>query len=150
MGSTLTNLLVHVVFSTKGNEAIIGDAWRERLYPYIGGILRGQEAEALAIGGTADHLHLAIKLKSDQTLADLVRLVKANSSRWVNENRLCHGRFAWQNGYGGFSVSASQIEKVRRYIENQVEHHRTQTFEEELVGLLIKHGVTYNPEYLWD
>jgi len=150
MGRTLTNLLVHVVFSTKGHEPIVSDELRARLYPYMGGILRRDGAEALAIGGTADHIHLAIKIKSDRALSDLVRTVKANSSKWVNEHRLCTGRFAWQNGYGGFSVSASQIDKVRRYIDNQIEHHRAQTFEEELVGLLAKHGIQCDPVHLWD
>ena len=150
MASTLTNLLVHVVFNTKGHEPLVTDELRGRLYPYIGGIFRNEAAESLAIGGTADHIHLAIKVRPNQMLSDLVRKARANSSKWVNENRLCPGRFAWQSGYGGFSVSASQIDKVRRYIENQAEHHRTKTFEEEFLGLLNKHGIEYDPEYLWD
>jgi len=150
MSSTLTNLLVHVVFSTKGREPIIASDCGGRLYSYIGGIIRSEGAEPLAIGGTADHLHLAVKIGADQALSDLVRKVKANSSRWANDKRLAKGKFAWQNGYGGFSVSASQIGKVRSYTRNQEKHHRTKTFKEEMLGILRKHGVECEPKYLWD
>ena len=149
MSSTLTNLLVHVVFSTKGREPIITDEYRKRLYSYIGGIIRSEGAEPLAIGGIADHIHLATKIKSNHALSDLVRKLKANSSKWINENRLSIGKFTWQNGYGGFSVSASQIEKVKTYIENQAEHHKTKSFKGELIEILEKHGVDSDPKYLW-
>jgi REP element-mobilizing transposase RayT len=139
-----------VVFSTKGREPIISEEYRERLYSYIGGIIRNEGAEPLAIGGIADHVHLAIKIRSTHCLSDLVRMIKANSSKWINESNLSKCKFAWQNGYGGFSVSASQIEKVRNYIENQAEHHRTKTFKEELIEILEKHGVDFEPKYLWD
>jgi putative transposase len=150
MASTLTNLLVHVVFSTKGRETIITDKYRGKLHAYIGGIIRSVDAQPLSIGGMPDHIHLAMKIRSNQPLSDLVRKIKANSSKWINENQFCRRKFSWQNGYGGFSVSASQIHKVRNYIENQVEHHKSKTFKEELIEILDKHGVDYNPKYLWD
>ena len=150
MATTLTNLLVHVVFSTKEREPHISDKYRERLYAYMGGIIRSEGADPLAIGGTADHIHFVAKIKSNHALADLVRKIKANSSKWINENQLSKGRFAWQNGYGGFSVSASQIEKVRSYIGNQAEHHKKKTFREELSEILAKHGVDFELKYLLD
>jgi REP element-mobilizing transposase RayT len=150
MASTLTNLLVHVVFSTKEREPIITDRYRESLYAYIGGIIRRDGAKSLSIGGMPDHIHLAIKTRSNKALSELVRKIKANSSKWINENRFCKKKFSWQNGYGGFSVSASQINKVKNYIQNQAEHHKSKTFKEELIEILDKHGVGYDPKYLWD
>jgi putative transposase len=150
MASTLTNLLFHVVFSTKGREPIIADRYRGRLYTYIGGIIRSVDAQSLSIGSMPDHIHLAIKIRSNQALSELVRKIKANSSKWINENRFCKKKFSWQNGYGGFSVSASQIHNVRNYIGNQAKHHKTKTFKEELIEILDKHGVNYDPKYLWD
>ncbi len=148
MSTTLTNLLIHIIFSTKERKPLISDQYRKRLYAYMGGIIRSEGAEPLAIGGTADHIHLVAKIKSSHALADLVRKIKANSSKWINENNLINDRFAWQNGYGGFSVSASQIEKVRSYIENQAQHHKKKTFKDELNEILAKHGVDYEPQYL--
>ena len=150
VSTTLTNLLVHVIFSTKDRKPIISDQYRERLYAYIGGIIRNEGAEPLALGGTADHIHFVAKIKSNQSLSDLVRKIKANSSKWINENNLTKEKFAWQNGYGGFSVSASQIEKVRSYIENQADHHKKKTFKDELAEILAKHGVDFDPKYLSD
>ncbi len=150
MASTLTNLLVHVVFSTKGRETTITDEYREKLHNYIGIIIRGEGAQPLSVGGMPDHIHIAMKYKSNQALSDMVRKIKANSSKWVNQKRFIKKRFAWQNGYGGFSISVSQVDKVRIYIMNQAEHHRTRTFKEELVQILEKHGIDYDPEYLWD
>jgi REP element-mobilizing transposase RayT len=150
MASTLTNLLVHVVFSTKGREPIITNRYRSRLHAYIGGIIRSVDAQSLSIGGMPDHFHLAMKIRSNQALSEFVRKIKANSSKWINENQFCKKKFFWQNGYGGFSVSASQINKVRNYIENQADHHKSKTFKEELIEILDKHSVNYDPKYLWD
>ena len=150
MASTLTNLLVHAVFSTKGREPIISDRYRDRLHAYIGGIIRNEGAKLLSIGSMSDHVHLAMKIRSNQAIAELVRKIKANSSKWINENQFCKTKFSWQNGYGGFSVSASQINKVSSYIENQADHHKRKTFKEELIEILDKHGLDYDPKYLWD
>ncbi len=150
MASTLTNLLVHAVFSTKGREPIITDRYRDRLHAYIGGIIRNEGAKLLSIGSMSDHVHLAMKIRSNQAIAELVRKIKSNSSKWINENQFCKTKFSWQNGYGGFSVSASQINKVSSYIENQADHHKRKTFKEELIEILDKHGVDYDPKYLWD
>ena len=105
MASTLTNLLIHVVFSTKGHEPIITDKYQGRLHAYIGGIIRSHGTQSLSIGGMPDHIHLVMKIRSNQALSEFVRKIKANSSKWINENQFCRNKFSWQNGYGGFSVS---------------------------------------------
>lgn len=150
MANTFTNLLYHVVFSTKQREPLIRDTWRSELYPYLGGIVRNERGTLLEAGGTADHVHLLLKLPASVALADMLRLIKANSSKWINESAFSPGVFAWQTGYGAFSFSESQAPAVSRYIENQVEHHRAQSFQEEFVALLERHGVAYDPRHLWD
>ncbi len=122
MASSLTNLLYHIVFSTKDRVPLIGDDLQESLYGYVGGILRGQRGILLEIGGMPDHVHLLVKLKADLAIATAVRLIKSNSSGWVNENRKIQGRFEWQAGYFAVSVSESRVAEVRRYIQTQREH----------------------------
>jgi REP element-mobilizing transposase RayT len=150
MANTFTNLLYHVVFSTKQREPLIRDKWKSELYPYLGGIIRNERGTLLEAGGTADHVHLLLKLPASLAIADMLRLIKANSSKWINENEFSRGSFAWQTGYAAFSVSESQAPAVRRYILNQVEHHRGQSFQEEFVALLERHGIAYDPQRLWD
>lgn len=151
MPHSYTNLLYHLVFSTKNRQPLIDQAWRLRLYEYLGGTIRGLGGIAMEIGGIADHVHILAKLRQDRAVAEVLRDLKANSSGWINESRLRpSGRFAWQQGYGAFSVSESQVEKVRRYIRNQEAHHRKTTFEEEFLALLQAHGVAYSLEHLWE
>lgn len=147
MPSTHLSLHYHIVFSTKGRRRIIADPWREELHAYIGGIIRGMGALARSIGGTGDHVHVLAGLKATVTLADAVRQIKRGSSVWIHQ----HGvqKFAWQEGYGAFTVSPSQLNKVQRYIANQVEHHRKRSFEEEYVDLLRLSGVEFDEKYLW-
>jgi REP element-mobilizing transposase RayT len=148
MASTFTNLLFHIVFSTKDRTPSIHEGLRERLYEYMGGIIRGERGTLLEIGGVPDHVHLLAKLKSDISIAEMVRLVKSNSSKWVNESIGPIGRFEWQTGYGVFSVSESQARKVRKYIQEQESHHAKVSFRDELVTLLKKHGIEYDERYL--
>jgi REP element-mobilizing transposase RayT len=148
MASTFTNLLYHIVFSTKDRMPSIHKALRERLYEYIGGIIRGERGILLEIGGVPDHVHLLVKLKSDMATAEIVRLIKSNSSKWLNESNSPTGRFEWQTGYGAFSVSESQAAKVRQYIRTQESHHAKVSFRDELIGLLKKHGIEYDERYL--
>ncbi|HUY90926.1 MAG TPA: IS200/IS605 family transposase [Pirellulales bacterium] len=149
MANTFTNLLYHVVFSTKGREPLIRDNWRDELYAYVGGVVRNERGTLIQAGGTADHVHLLMKLPASAAIADMLRLVKANSSKWANESAFSRGAFAWQTGYAAFSVSESNAPAVGRYIRNQVEHHRGLSFQEEFVALLQRHGVAYDPRYLW-
>jgi REP element-mobilizing transposase RayT len=150
MGSTHTNLLYHVVFSTKHREPIITPDVRAELYKYIGGIIRGEGGTLLEIGGIADHVHLLARLKAAPSVADMLRLIKCNSSNWANERPQRQWRFEWQTGCGAFTVSESQVAGVRDYVRHQEEHHQKMTFQEEFVTLLKKHGVEYDERYLWD
>jgi REP element-mobilizing transposase RayT len=148
MPSTLTNLLYHIVFSTKDRQPLIAAARRDELYRYIGGIIRNEKGILLEIGGMPDHVHLLLKIPADLALSTMVRLIKSNSSKWMNEKdkRI---RFAWQAGYGAFTVSESQAAIVQRYIQKQDQHHRRATFQQEFVKLLELHGIEYDPNHLW-
>jgi REP element-mobilizing transposase RayT len=148
--SSYTHLLYHIVFSTKERRPLITPALRAELEPYLGGIVREQRGIPLEIGGMPDHVHLVLRVRPDQAVADVVRLVKANSSKWANERSDLTERFSWQTGYGAFTVSASQLAVVRRYVQTQEEHHRKQKFQEEFIGLLKKHGIEYDERYLWE
>jgi putative transposase len=147
MASSLTNLLYHIVFSTKERVPLIHEGFEEPLYEYIGGILRGQRSILLEIGGMPDHVHLLVKLKADLAVAAALRLVKTNSSAWINENRKIQGRFEWQSGYFAVSVSESRAAEVRRYIQTQKEHHARISFQDELRKLLHKHRIPFDEKY---
>jgi REP element-mobilizing transposase RayT len=150
MPSTYTNLLYHIVFSTKDRTPLIDDEFREELYQYIGGIIRAEGGVQLEIGGLSDHIHILAKIKPAMPVSDMLAKVKANSSKWVNEHKMKMRKFGWQEGYAAFTVSESQVPNVREYIRNQVEHHRKQSYQEEFVALLERHGIEYDPRYLWD
>jgi REP element-mobilizing transposase RayT len=136
---------LHVVFSTKDRRKLINQQMQPKLWSYLGGIARNHDFLVLANGGMDDHVHLLIQLPPVLSLAKAISLLKANSSKWMNE----HGRFGWQEGYGPFSVSASNIGAVERYITNQAKHHRRMTFEDEFVALLKKHGIRFDPKYVF-
>ena len=148
MPSTHLSLHYHIVFSTKNRAPVIATAWRERLHAYLGGVVRHVQGVPEAAGGIADHVHLLIALRATACLADVVRDVKAVSSRWVHEE-IGHRSFAWQEGYGAFTVSASQRRAVRLYIAKQEEHHDQRTFQEEYLELLKRSGVEYDEQHLW-
>jgi REP element-mobilizing transposase RayT len=139
---------MHCTFSTKGRYPLIDADLESRLWPYMGGIARENRMKALAIGGTADHLHALLSLPGMMSFAKAVQLIKGGSSKWVND-AMNPGKFEWQEGYGAFSVSASQVPKTVAYINNQKEHHRKKSFEEEFLELLTKHGIEYDPRYVF-
>jgi putative transposase len=139
MSDTYTKLQYHLVFSTKNRGALIEPALREELYAYLGGILRGQGGILLVAGGMPDHVHLLAGIRPDTAIAKMLQLLKANSSKWMSERT---GWFAWQAGYGAFSVSESKVPDVRAYILGQEEHHRTISSEEEFRTLLRRHGLS--------
>ena len=141
MGDTFTKLVYHIIFSTKCREPLIVSGVRERLYQYIGGIIRGEGGSLLEIGGMPDHVHLLARLKPVEAVAVVIRRVKSNSSSWMKDIPEIGARFSWQIGYGAFSVSESQIEVVRKYIRNQEQHHAKRTFEDEMRVLLRKFSV---------
>jgi REP element-mobilizing transposase RayT len=138
---TFSHLCFHCIFSTKDRRPSIPDELRHRLHRYIRGILRKIDAEPLAIGGISDHVHLLVRLPPALAVADAMRLVKTNSSKWLHETLPGHGDFSWQTGYAAFTVSASAIPDVVAYIDNQEEHHRTRTFDEEFEAFLARHGL---------
>lgn len=148
MGQSYTNLLYHIVFSMKDRKPLITAEVRSRLYEYIGGTIRGLGGVMLAIGGMEDHAHVLTKLRPDKSVSDVLRDLKANSSGWMHDVFPALKDFSWQRGYGAFTVSASQVEKVRQYIANQEEHHRKQDFREEFIGLLRKNGIEFDERYL--
>jgi putative transposase len=149
MSSTLTNLLYHVVFSTKNRDPIITKPIRGELYKYMGGIVRGEGGTLLEIGGMPDHVHLVVRFKAEPSVATMVKIVKSKSSKWLNEQPKRPGRFEWQRGYAAFTVSVSQLEPVRAYVRNQEQHHRRKMFQDELRLMLEKHGMEYDERYLW-
>ena len=144
------SVLVHFIWSTAGREPWIVPEWRERLYGYLGGVLREKNARLISAGGMPDHIHLYVSISSTVTLADMVGAMKANSSRWIHETFPGQRAFAWQKGYAAFSVSKSGEEQLLEYIRTQGEHHRHRGFKEEYVSFLKRYGVEYDENYLWE
>lgn len=150
MPQSFACLYVHLVFSTKNRRAWIDESWAPQLYEYFSGILRGQGNHLLLAGGVEDHVHLLISMSRQITFADLVRDLKANSSKWIRETKPDCTDFGWQAGYSAFSVSQSGLNDVRRYIDHQKQHHQKQSFQEELIAFLKKHHIEYDERYLFD
>ena len=148
MPSTHLSLHYHIIFSTKDRAPVIAAAWRQRLHAYLGGIIRNVDGVPEAIGGVADHVHLLIGLRATHCLADVVRDIKSVSSRWTHDE-IRIAPFAWQEGYGAFTVSASQRDTVREYIATQKDHHRQRTFQEEYVEFLQRSGIEFDERFLW-
>ena len=140
---SFVSCLMHVVFSTKDRRPFITPELQERLWPYLGGIARENKMRAILVGGVADHIHILLSLPSTLAISKAVQLIKGNSSKWVHETFPQHAAFEWQEGYGAFSLGVSGIEATVAYIENQAEHHRRRTFQEELKVILDKHGMVY-------
>src|ERR1044072_1607322 len=147
MSRTFTNLLTHLIFSTKDREPLIRKDMRDEVHAYLGGLTRELEGKAYGINGTDDHVHMLVNLPAKVSVSDAVRFIKANSSAWARERwkRL----FAWQLGYGAFSVSNSNAPQVLKYIANQESHHRKLAFRDESPPLLRKHDIPYDEQYLW-
>ncbi len=150
MANTFSKIYIHVVFSVKQRASLIRDEWREELQKYITGIVQNKGHKMLAVNSMPDHIHMLIGMKPDVALSELIRDIKANSSKWLNEEKVNHGKFHWQEGYGAFSYSQSQIRTVVEYIKNQQDHHRKKTFKEEYVSFLKKFNVPYDPKYVFD
>jgi len=148
MATTFTNLLGHIIFSTKHRQPLIEAEWRDDLYAYMGGIIRNRGGILLAAGGMPDHIHLLLKWPAGSALSAIIRDVKAISSGWRNEAGEID--FGWQTGYGGFSVSESVVPDVTAYIHNQEQHHQKRTYQEEFLQFLEAHQIDYDPKYLWD
>jgi REP element-mobilizing transposase RayT len=150
MPQSFASLTYHIIFSTKSRAPLLTGELVPRLYDYIGGILKPNDGILLAAGGMPDHVHLLTSLGRETSVAVAVRLIKANSSKWIHETFPEHRSFAWQTGYGAFTVSYSNMSSVKCYIAGQVEHHRTVTFQEEFREFLKRHGIECDERYIWD
>ena len=144
---SFTNLLYHIVYATKERAPLISKFWRDDLHAYLGGAVRGMNGIALEVGGVADHVHLLAKIPPTISLSDFMSKLKSSSSGWSKQRS--NRPFGWQNHYAAFSVSESQVSGVRDYIQNQEEHHRGSSFEEEFKALLRKHNIPFDDRYLW-
>jgi len=150
MPGTYSQLLLHVVFSTTGRAPWITANVAERLYPYIGGIIRAEKGVLYDIGGIEDHVHMYLRWRPDESVSGLMRTVKSRASKWVHDTFPHLVAFAWQEGYSVFSVRKSQEEAVKKYIAGQAEHHNKEDFESELLRMLRAHGVEFDEKYVFD
>ncbi len=150
MPGTFSQIYIQVVFAVRGRENFIAKPWRDDLHKYIAGIIKGKEQKSIIVNGVADHIHCFVGLKPSMTISDLVRDIKNNSTNFINEKKLVKGKFSWQEGYGAFSYSHSQINDVYNYILNQEEHHKKKTFKEEYLEFLNKFEIPFEERYLFD
>ncbi|HQH53018.1 MAG TPA: IS200/IS605 family transposase [Candidatus Hydrogenedentes bacterium] len=149
MPQSYCNLTYHFVFSTKERKPWLNAEIRRRMYDYLGGTLRSLAGTTLAINGTSDHVHILARLRQDSAVSDVLRKLKTSSSKWAHATFPDVKEFAWQTGYGAFTVSKSRIKSVREYVENQERHHETRSFKEEFVALLDAHGIDHDKARLW-
>jgi putative transposase len=147
MANTYSQIYLHFVFAVKFRDACIHNSWKTNLYKYITGIIRNNGHTLITINGMPDHVHVFIGFLPKQSISDLMQDVKGASSKWVNDNKLVKGRFAWQEGYGVFSYGRSQIKDVIDYIENQEEHHSKRSFKEEYCEFLKKYDIQFEEKY---
>ena len=150
MANTFSQIYIQVVFAVKGRENLISKDWKDELYMYITGICKNNHQKLIAINGVSDHIHIFIGLKPSMAISDLVKDIKAYSSRFINEKQWIKGKFSWQEGYGAFSYGHSQLDTVIKYIQNQEAHHATKTFKEEYLEFLAKFEVEYDEKYLFE
>ena len=150
MANTFSQLYIHIVFSVKGRENLIHAKWKDELYKYVCGIVNGNHQKVYAIGGMPDHIHLLVSIKPDISISELVRDIKSNSSKWINNKKFVLGKFQWQEGFGAFSYAQSQIDVVINYINNQEQHHTKKSFKEEYVELLQKFKIDFDEKYLFE
>jgi REP element-mobilizing transposase RayT len=149
MSHTYTSIFIHTVFSTHNRNPYIHPALSERLHPYLGGIARDHGFKALGIGGVEDHVHLLLSLPGSIHISKAVQLLKGGSSKWVHDTMPGSKDFSWQEGYGAFSIGASQVDDTLRYIAQQVDHHRQATFQDEYRSFLTRHGIAIDERYVW-
>ncbi len=149
MANTYTQLYIQFVFAVQNRISLITDSWQNELYKYMSGIIEHQEHKLFSINGMPDHIHILISMNPKQAPSDLMYHVKRSSSIWINDNKLCAGKFSWQEGFGAFSYGKSQIPAIARYIENQKQHHLKKTFIEEYIGFLKAFDIEYDERYIY-
>lgn len=150
MANTYSQVSIHCVFAVKGRDNIITKNFRDELHRFMSGVLKNDNAYPLAVGGWLDHVHVFFELPMTVTIADLMRMLKASSSKWINDNRLVKGKFQWQEGYGAFSHSHAQRDKVIQYIMTQETHHANKSFRQEYMALLKSYQIAFNNNYVFE
>ncbi len=150
MAGSYSQIYLQYVFAVKGRQNLLQKPWREEVFKYISGIIKGKNQKPIIVNGVSDHVHVFVGLKPAMPIPDLIRDIKNNSSNFINENKWVNGKFSWQEGYGVFSYSHSQIDKVYRYIANQEAHHEKKTFKGEYIDFLVKSGIDYDEKYLFE
>ncbi|MCR9016844.1 IS200/IS605 family transposase [Aquiflexum gelatinilyticum] len=150
MPGTFSQIYIQYVFAVKGRENLLLNPWREEVFKYMAGIIKGKNQKPIIVNGVTDHVHVFVGLKPAMSISDLIKDVKNNSSNFINENKFVKGRFEWQEGYGAFSYSHSQLDNVYQYILNQEEHHRKTSFKQEYISFLKKFEIQYEEKYLFD
>jgi len=149
MAGTFSQIYIQVVFAVKGRENLLQKPWRDEVFKYMAGIIIGKNQKPIIVNGVEDHVHLFIGLKPSMCLSDLIRDIKNNATNFINDKKLMKSKFSWQEGFGAFSYSHSQINNVYQYILNQEEHHRKRTFKEEYIEFLEKFEIEHNEKYLF-
>jgi REP element-mobilizing transposase RayT len=150
MAGSYSQIYLHYVFAVKGRQNLLQKPWREEVFKYISGIIKGKNQKPIIVNGVSDHVHVFVGLKPAMSIPNLIRDIKNNSSNFINENKWVKGKFSWQEGYGVFSYSHSQIDNVYRYIANQEAHHEKKTFKDEYIDFLVKSGIDYDERYLFE
>ncbi len=150
MAGTFTQIYIHYVFAVRGRENLLASHWRNDLFKYISGIIKNKEQKPIIVNGVSDHVHILVGLNTSMNISELIRDVKNNSSKFINENKLVLGKFSWQEVYGAFSVSHSQLNSVYKYIDNQELKHKTLSFKDEYVELLNNFGIEYLEKHLFN
>ena len=150
MANTYTKIYIQTVFSPQNSECLIHNNWENELFKYITGIVQNNGHKMLSINGMPDHIHLFFGMKPNQSLSDLIRDVKSNSSKWINEKRFVKGKFIWQEGFGAFSYGHSQLDDVINYVIKQKEHHKKQSFKDEYILFLKRFDIEFKDEYVFN
>ncbi|MBX2939618.1 MAG: IS200/IS605 family transposase [Ferruginibacter sp.] len=150
MAGTFSQIYIQYVFAVKGRENLLQKPWRDEVFKYISGIIKGKNQKPIIVNGVSDHVHVFVGLNPAMNISDLVRDIKNNSSNFINDQKFLKKKFAWQGGYGAFSYAHSQIENVYQYIANQEIHHRKNTFKEEYIDFLQEFEIEFNDKYLFD
>lgn len=150
MPGTFSQIYIQIVFAVNGRTNLLQKPWRDEVFKYMSGIIKGKNQKPIIVNGVANHVHLFFGLRPSMSVSDLVRDVKNNTSNFINDRKFVHGNFSWQEGFGSFSYSHSHIEQVYQYILNQEQHHRKRTFKEEYLDFLKKFEVEYDERYLFE
>jgi REP element-mobilizing transposase RayT len=150
MAGSYSQIYLQYVFAVKGRQNLLQKPWREEVFKYIAGIIKGKNQKPIIVNGVSDHVHVFVSLKPAMPIPDLIRDIKNNSSNFINENKWVNGKFSWQEGYGVFSYSHSHIDRVYRYIANQEAHHEKKAFKDEYIDFLVKSGIDYDEKYLFE